>query len=79
MDQDGGKDFKELCRAAANEMDPDKLMILVAEIIQAYDAREKKPNSATEREPEKDSKPPHREFSQRYRPDAVVAPSINLS
>ena len=69
MHQDRGKDFKQLCRAAAHEMDPDKLMILVAEIIEAFDERECKRNSATERE--KISEPPNEAYSSSYGPEPV--------
>ena len=34
MDQDRVKDWRELCKAAANELDPKKLMALIAEITQ---------------------------------------------
>ena len=40
MGQDSAKDWRELCKEAANESDPRKLMILVAEIIKALDARD---------------------------------------
>jgi hypothetical protein len=68
MDQDRG-DFKELCRAAAHEMDPDKLMVLVAEIIEAFDERERKRNSPTERE--KDSEPPNGAYRPSHGPEPV--------
>ena len=32
MDQDRVKDWRELCKAAANEVDPKKLMALIGEI-----------------------------------------------
>ena len=69
MHQDRGKDFTELCRAAAHEMDPDKLMILVAEIIEAFDKRERKRNSAPEHE--ENSDPPNRAYSSTYGPEPV--------
>jgi len=50
MDQDRAKDWRELCKAAANESDPNKLMALVAEITRALDERDKKRNIATKNE-----------------------------
>jgi hypothetical protein len=50
MDQDRAKDWRELCKAAANESDPKKLMALVAEITRALDERDKKRNIATKNE-----------------------------
>ena len=35
MDQDRVKDWRELCKTAANELDPKKLMALIAEITRA--------------------------------------------
>ncbi len=40
MDQHPTKDWRELCKAAANEPDPKKLMALVAEITKALDERD---------------------------------------
>jgi len=37
MDQDRPKDWRELCKAAATELDPAKLMKLVSEINTALD------------------------------------------
>jgi hypothetical protein len=51
MDQDRVKDWRELCKAAANELDPKKLMALIAEITRALDERDKKrklPSRTTE-------------------------------
>ena len=42
MDQDRTQDWRELCRAAANEVDPRKLMALIAELTSALDARDQK-------------------------------------
>lgn len=39
MDRDRDKDWRELCKAAATELDPNKLMTLVAEINKALDKR----------------------------------------
>jgi hypothetical protein len=44
MDQDRAKDWRELCKAAANELDPKKLMALIAEIARALDERDEKRN-----------------------------------
>ena len=41
MDQDRGKDWRELCQAAATELDPKKLMALIAEITRALDERDR--------------------------------------
>ena len=46
MDQDRVKDWRELCKAPANELDPKKLMALIAEITRALDERDKKRNIA---------------------------------
>jgi hypothetical protein len=42
MDQDRGKDWRELCQAAATELDPKKLMALIAEITRALDERDER-------------------------------------
>ena len=42
MDQDQPKDWRELCKAAATELDPAKLMNLIAELTKALDERSKK-------------------------------------
>ena len=47
MDQDRVKDWRELCKAAANELDPKKLMALIAEITRALDERDER-NIASE-------------------------------
>jgi hypothetical protein len=36
----GGKDWRELCMAAATEMDPEKLLELVGQITKALDDRD---------------------------------------
>ena len=48
MDQDRVKDWRELCEAAANELDRNKLMALIAEITRALDERDKKRNIGSE-------------------------------
>jgi hypothetical protein len=48
MDQDRVRDWRELCKAAANEPDPKKLMALIAEIIRALDERDERRNIARE-------------------------------
>jgi hypothetical protein len=48
MDQDRVKDWRELCEAAASELDPKKLMALIAEITRALDERDKRRNIANE-------------------------------
>ena len=52
MDQDRVKDWRELCKTAANELDPKKLMALIAEITRALDERDKKRNIAIKNERE---------------------------
>jgi hypothetical protein len=42
MDQDRPKDWRELCKAAATELDPAKLMKLVSEINTALDERDQR-------------------------------------
>ena len=41
MDPERTKDWRELCKAAANELDPEKLMHLIAELTRALDERDK--------------------------------------
>jgi len=49
MDQDLAKDWRELCKKAANELDPAKLMALIAELTKALDERDKKHNRVREK------------------------------
>jgi hypothetical protein len=42
MDQDQSKDWRAICEAAANEVDPAKLMALISELTRALDARDQK-------------------------------------
>lgn len=42
MERDRTKDWRELCKAAANEPDPAKLMGLIAELTKALDERDRK-------------------------------------
>jgi hypothetical protein len=55
MDQDHTKDWRELCSAAANEVDPVKLMNLIAELTKALDERDKKRHTTTVENPENKS------------------------
>src|ERR1700690_357811 len=41
MDQERKNDWRELWRAAGSELDPEKLMQLIAELTKALDARDK--------------------------------------
>jgi hypothetical protein len=50
MDQDHAKDWRELCKAAANELDPKKLMALIGEITRALDERDERRKIASENE-----------------------------
>ncbi len=42
QDRPKDKDWRELCKAAANEPDPDKLMDLIVELNKVLDERETK-------------------------------------
>ena len=53
MDQERKNDWRELCRAAASELDPEKLMQLIAELTKALEARNQ------------DRKIPHRPMNDR--------------
>ena len=48
MDQNRPKDWRELCKAAATELDPAKLMNLVTEINRVLDERDQKRKTAFE-------------------------------
>lgn len=70
MSQTGPKDWRELCRKAAEELDPDKLMDLIVEINKALDEQSKKRKGISEcinnADPEKDPgnrKRPFRNFA----------------
>ena len=54
MDEDRTKDWRELCKKAASELDPAKLMELIAELTKALDERDRKRNSVRERAEDKD-------------------------
>ena len=41
MDSDRTRDWRELCKAAANELDPEKLMQIIAELTKALEERDK--------------------------------------
>ena len=42
MDQGSDKNWQDLCQAAATEQDPKKLMVLVSEIIETLDDRNRR-------------------------------------
>lgn len=42
IDQNRTRDWRELCQAVANELDPAKLMDLIAELTRALDDRDRK-------------------------------------
>ncbi len=42
MERERTKDWRELCKAAATELDPTKLMDLITELTKALDERDKK-------------------------------------
>jgi len=52
MDRDRTKDWRELCKAAANEHDPAKLMDLIIELTKALDERDKKRRNVTGENPD---------------------------
>lgn len=54
MTQDRSMDWQELCKQAANELDPAKLMKLIAELTKALDERNNKRNNGLERGDDKD-------------------------
>jgi len=56
MAQDSTKDWQELCKAAANEVDPEKLLRLIAELTTALDERDR--NRKTSRNPSYDQDTP---------------------
>jgi hypothetical protein len=45
MAESKGKDWRELCAAAAQEPDSEKLVSLVNQILQAFDERDQKSSS----------------------------------
>ena len=45
VDQHQTKDWRELCKAAANESDPNKLMALIAELTKALEERDGRRNA----------------------------------
>jgi hypothetical protein len=47
MDRDRTKDWRELCKAVATELDPAKLMDLIAELTKALDERDKNRRNVT--------------------------------
>lgn len=54
MTQDRSMDWQELCKKAANELDPAKLMQLIAELTKALDERNNKMSNGLERGDDKD-------------------------
>jgi hypothetical protein len=52
VDKDHNKDWRELCKAVANELDPGKLMDLVAQLTRALDERDKKRRRITVDDPD---------------------------
>ena len=52
MDRDHTKDWREICKAAANEPDPEKLMDLIIELTKALDDRDKKRRNVTGENPD---------------------------
>jgi hypothetical protein len=46
LDKDQPKDWRELCKAAARELDPQKLMQLIGELTRALEERDRRPHSA---------------------------------
>jgi hypothetical protein len=54
MTRDRSMDWQELCKKAANELDPAKLMQLIAELTKALDERNNNRCNGREREDDKD-------------------------
>jgi hypothetical protein len=54
MTQDRTMDWQELCKKAANELDPAKLMQVVAELTKALDERNNKRSNGLDRGDDKD-------------------------
>ncbi|HUD67319.1 MAG TPA: hypothetical protein VMQ17_22235 [Candidatus Sulfotelmatobacter sp.] len=54
MTQDRSMDWQELCKKAANELDPAKLMQLIAELTKALDERNNNRSNGLERGDDKD-------------------------
>ena len=85
MSQNTPKDWRELCRKAQEELDPDKLMDLIVEINRALDeqARRRKENPAeiNELDIETESRPSDLIFPKRSlsRPNLIVSfPAFSL-
>jgi hypothetical protein len=55
---DQTRDWRELCKAAATELDPAKLMDLIAELTRALDEREKQRRATTTKQPDHESSGP---------------------
>jgi len=51
MDRDQTKDWRELCKAAAQELDPVKLTEIIAELIKTLDERDRKRRNTTGENP----------------------------
>jgi hypothetical protein len=47
MNRDQTKDWRELCKAAAQELDPAKLTDIIAELIKTLDERDRKRRNTT--------------------------------
>jgi hypothetical protein len=54
MDQGSDKNWQDLCQAAATEQDPKKLMLLVSEIIERLDDRNRRTKSPVEKRQDQD-------------------------
>jgi hypothetical protein len=54
MDQGSDKNWRDLCQAAANEQDTKKLMMLVAEIIETLDDRNRRSRSPVAKRQDRD-------------------------
>jgi hypothetical protein len=54
MTQDRTMDWQELCKKAANELDPPKLMQLIVELTKALDKRNNKSSNGVESGDDKD-------------------------
>lgn len=55
---DRTRDWRELCKAVATELDPAKLTDLIAELIRALDESEKQRRPTTRKQPDHESSGP---------------------
>jgi hypothetical protein len=64
MAESKGKDWRELCAAAAQEPDSEKLVSLVNQILQAFDERDQEPLGLARKPGSRESGDGHTTLSQ---------------